>query len=74
MRLVSPTGTTKNRPTASASATTTVPNHMPPEISCSSSGSWALAEMPSALKPIDQRLDERDDAADDRQAQQRGAS
>ena len=52
MRLVSPTGTTKNRPTASASATTTVPNHMPPEISFSSSGSWALAEMPSALKPM----------------------
>ncbi len=52
MRLVSPTGTTKKRPTASASATTTVPNHMPPEISFSSSGSWALAEMPSALKPM----------------------
>ena len=52
MRLVSPTGTTKNRPTASASATTTVPNHMPPEISFSSSGSCALAEMPSALKPM----------------------
>ena len=52
MRLVSPTGTTKNRPTASARATTTVPNHMPPEISFSSSGSWALAEMPSALKPM----------------------
>ena len=29
-----------------------VPTHMPPEISCSSSPSWALAEMPSALKPI----------------------
>ena len=52
MRLVSPTGTTKKRPTASASATSTVPNHMPPEISFSSSGSWALAEMPSALKPM----------------------
>ena len=52
MRLVSPTGTTKNRPTASASATTTVPTHMPPEISFSSSGSCALAEMPSALKPM----------------------
>ena len=25
---------------------------MPPEISFSSSGSWALAEMPSALKPM----------------------
>ena len=52
MRLVRPTGTTKNRPTASRSATTTVPAHMPPEISCSSSGSCALAEMPSALKPM----------------------
>ena len=52
IRLVSPTGTTKNRPTASARATTTVPTHMPPEISFSSSGSWALAEMPSALKPM----------------------
>ena len=30
---------------------TIVPAHMPLEISCSSSGSWALAEMPSALKP-----------------------
>ena len=27
---------------------TMVPAHMPPEISSSSSGSWALAEMPSA--------------------------
>src|SRR3954471_6939815 len=52
MRLVTPTGTTKNRPIARTSATTTVPNHIPPEMSCSSSGSWALAEMPSALKPI----------------------
>src|SRR5215210_3375856 len=50
--LVSPTGTTKNRPMASASAATTVPTHMPLEIGSSSSGSWALAEMPSALKPI----------------------
>src|SRR3954454_22351975 len=52
MSLVRPTGTTKNRPIARTSATTTVPNHIPPEISCSSSGSWALAGMPSALKPI----------------------
>ncbi len=42
---------------------------MPPEISFSSSGSWALAEMPSALKPIDSDSHERDDAADDGQAQ-----
>src|SRR4051794_28279901 len=52
MRLVSPTGTTKNSPTAKASATTIVPAHMPPEISSSSSSSCALAERPSALKPI----------------------
>ena len=51
-RLVRPTGTTKNSPIASASAATTVPTHMPLEIGSSSSGSWALAEMPSALKPI----------------------
>src|SRR5436190_3126421 len=51
IRLVSPTGTTKNRPTAKAIATTTVPIHAPLEIGSSSSGSWALAEMPSALKP-----------------------
>ena len=50
--LVRPTGTTKNSPIASASAATTVPTHMPLEIGSSSSGSWALAEMPSALKPI----------------------
>ena len=37
---------------ASASAATTVPTHMPLEIGSSSSASWALAEMPSALKPI----------------------
>src|SRR6476661_9955089 len=52
MRLVRPTGTTKNRPTASATATSTVPAHMPPEIGSSSSGSCALAEMFSALKPM----------------------
>src|SRR5215208_1557530 len=50
--LVRPTGTTKNRPMASASAATIVPAHMPFEISSSSSPSWALAEMPSALKPM----------------------
>src|SRR3954451_738933 len=52
IRLVSPTGTTKNSPMAKASATTIVPAHMPFPISSSSSSSWALAEMPSALKPI----------------------
>ena len=35
-----------------AARATTVPAHMPPEISSSSSPSWALAEMPSALKPM----------------------
>src|SRR5215211_1834802 len=50
--LVSPTGTTKNSPIASVSAATTVPTHMPLEIGSSSSGSCALAEMPSAPKPI----------------------
>src|SRR2546421_3639625 len=52
MRLVRPTGTTKNRPTANTIATTTVPTQAPLEIGSSSSGSCALAEMPSALKPI----------------------
>ena len=52
IRLVSPTGTTKNRPIANTSATTTVPAQAPLEISCSSSGSWAFAEMPSARRPI----------------------
>ena len=47
-----PTGSTKKRPTANAARATTVPAHVPPEICSSSSGSWALAEMPSALKPI----------------------
>ena len=49
---VSPTGTTKNRPMASARAATTVPTHMPLEIGSSSSSSCSLAEMPSAVKPI----------------------
>ena len=49
---VSPTGTTKNSPIASARAAMTVPTHMPLEIGSSSSPSWALAEMPSAEKPI----------------------
>src|SRR3954452_6146071 len=51
--LVRPTGTTKNRPMARASAATIVPAHMPLEISSSSSPSCALAEMPSALKPME---------------------
>src|SRR5438876_43294 len=49
MRLVSPTGTTKKRPIANASATTIVPAHIPPEMSCSSSGSCALAEVTTPL-------------------------
>ena len=73
-RVVSPTGSRKNRPTANSSATTIVPAHVPPEIGSSSSGSCALAEMPSALKPMAQRLAERDDAADDRQAQRAGGA
>ncbi len=68
-RLVSATGTTKNRPIASARPPTTAPAHIAPEISSSSSGSCALAEMLSALKPMLQRLGERDDAADDGPAQ-----
>ena len=51
-RLVSATGTTKNRPIASARPPTIAPAHMTEEISSSSSGSWALAEMLSALKPM----------------------
>ena len=46
---------------------------MPPQValsmSSSPSGSCALALMPSALKPIDSDSPERDDAADDRPAQ-----
>jgi hypothetical protein len=49
---------------ASASATSTVPAHMPPEISSSSSGSCALARDAERLEADRQRLDERDDAAD----------
>src|SRR3954453_22248648 len=52
MRLVAPTGRTKNSPTARTTEKTTVPIHAPLEISSASSPSWALAEMPSALKPI----------------------
>ena len=49
---MSPTGTTKNRPIANTTETSTVPNQAPPEISCSSSGSCALAEMLSARRPM----------------------
>src|SRR4051812_6135724 len=52
MSEVSPTGTRKNSPMARASAKTTVPIQTPPEISRSSSGSWALALMLSARKPM----------------------
>ena len=68
IRLVRPTGTTKNSPIANTTETTTVPTQAPPEISCSASGSCALAEMPSASQPDPQRLDQRDHAADHRQA------
>ncbi len=56
IRLVRPTGTTKKRPTASSSERAIVrPQTQPPISSClpsSSSSSWALAEIASALKPI----------------------
>src|SRR5829696_8285863 len=53
---VRPAGSRKKSATAKASANTIVPAHMPPPISCLSPSSpgatCALAEMPSALKPI----------------------
>ena len=56
IRLVSPTGTTKKRPTASSSEKAIVrPQTQPPISSCSPSSSssiWALAEIASARKPI----------------------
>src|SRR2546428_412069 len=58
IRLVSPTGMRKNSTIASPSATTTVPAHMPREISCCSSapssagGSCALTDTSRARKPI----------------------
>src|SRR5215211_6927289 len=57
IRLVAPTGTTKNRPTASTSDSTIVAPQVNPPIcgasSSPSSGSiWALAEIASARKPI----------------------
>ena len=42
----------KKSPTASTSEKRIVSPHMKPDIGSSSSGSWALAEMPSARKPI----------------------
>jgi hypothetical protein len=56
-RLVTPTGSTKNRPMPSASDSAIVPAQAAPPISSflpssSTSSSWAFAEMPSALKPI----------------------
>ena len=74
MRLVSPTGTTKNSPMASASATTTVPNHMPPRDLLLLLGQLGVGRDAQGLEADDQRLDQRDDAADDRQAQQRGGA
>ena len=53
---MAPTGITKKSPTASAIEKAIVRPHMRPPISSfspsSSSGSWALAEIASALKPI----------------------
>ena len=55
-RLVRPAGSRKNRPIANSSANTIVPAQAPPPISfwapSSSGGTCALAEMPSARKPI----------------------
>ena len=54
--LVRPAGSRKNSPTANSIANTIVPTQAPPPISCclpsSSGGICALAEMPSARKPI----------------------
>ena len=52
IRLVSATGTTKNRPTASASPAKTANAHVAREIGGSSSRSCALAARPSARTPI----------------------
>ena len=52
IRLVRPTGATKNTPIANTSETSTVPNQAPLEISSSSPGSCALAEIVSARIPI----------------------
>ena len=72
-RLVRPAGSRKNRPTANSSANATVPAQAPPPSSfcspCSSGGIWALAEMPSALKPIFSDSRQRHHAANDGQAQ-----
>ena len=69
IRVVRPTGTTKNRPTASASAKRTVPAHVPLPISSSSSAQLGVGGDAERLEADRQRLAERDDAADDRQAQ-----
>src|SRR4051812_45190729 len=52
MRLVSRTGTAKNRPSARARAATTVPAHMPLEISSSPGAACAFALASRALKPM----------------------
>src|SRR5215207_1755339 len=56
IRLVAPTGITKNRPIARTSEKAIVRPHIQPPISSlfpsSSSSSWALAEIASARKPI----------------------
>ena len=56
IRLVALTGTTKNRPTASAIESAIVSPHIQPPISSFSpssfSSSWALAEKARARKPI----------------------
>ena len=53
IRFVSVDRDDEEQPDATARARTTiVPPHRPPEIGSSSSGICALAEMPSALKPI----------------------
>jgi hypothetical protein len=49
---VSPTGSRKKSPIASASEKMIVPTHMPLPISSSCAEAWASAEMPRALKPI----------------------
>ena len=69
IRLVSPTGATKNRPIANASDTSTVPNQTPPEIARLGlrlvlDRDLRVGGDPERLHPDRQRADERDDAAD----------
>ena len=68
IRLVAPTGMTKNSPIASTSEKKIVSPQVKPPISSSSSpsASCALAEIARALKPILRRLGERDHSADHR--------